>query len=315
VLLTPDLVDISYLFDYEYLASAMNAHCPQVKILRGPKELGDAPWVQNPVKINPVDLAFGNIIPLTWSIAEPEKWRDTFDSHIALRGLAPSAAEPLLVNLGCPLFQWPMVYETREFKKAFGRILQFRHDVRELAAEVLYELSRQFFLDLDPSEGLFKDSFFGAHLRTAKDAAAVSWPGYEVQSRLFLDQAIEKKLSVIYVSSGSSSDMSRFQDDAQHRGIKVTNKAMLLKEKSLETLQSLTWDQQGIVDFEVLLKASDFGGISRSSFSWNVAMRRNVLSNLTTDPRYRGPQSMNDEFSTVYGYIGEEPIIGTAIWP
>lgn len=43
-------------------------------------------------------------------------------------------------------------------------------------------------------------------------------------------------------------------------------------------LQSLTWDQQGQVDYLVLQKASQFLGITDSSFSWGVAAGRHALS-------------------------------------
>ncbi len=42
-------------------------------------------------------------------------------------------------------------------------------------------------------------------------------------------------------------------------------------------LHNLSCDLQNLVDYEVLLRAGNFGGTWESSFHWNVAMRRHVV--------------------------------------
>jgi len=49
-------------------------------------------------------------------------------------------------------------------------------------------------------------------------------------------------------------------------------------EAEWRTLNELTWDQQGLVDYEALLRSSSLGGTWETSFSWNVAMRRHVVA-------------------------------------
>ena len=62
--------------------------------------------------------------------------------------------------------------------------------------------------------------------------------------------------------------------------MEVTTKNILLEgkgfEKEREELSQMTWDQQGLVDYEVMLRASRLGGTWESSFGWNLAMRRHV---------------------------------------
>jgi len=95
----------------------------------------------------------------------------------------------------------------------------------------------------------------------------------------------------------------------------VTTKFNLLKEKDLEELQALKWDQQGLVDFLVMLKASDFAGIGHSSFAWNVALKRHVF--VKKKDRVRGPEIlMGDELSLIYGDVrGYEPEYAACLWP
>lgn len=70
-----------------------------------------------------------------------------------------------------------------------------------------------------------------------------------------------------------------------------------------------------MVDYDVLLKASQFGGIYDSSFSANIAMRRHVLSGVE-DPVRRGGQTWSDEFSWVYGPTDPiTRIFFESLWP
>lgn len=314
VLITEDFRDFDYMFDRDHLISTLSRECPQLKVYPSPKDLEPLEWAQNPLHLNPLDLAHGDV--REWAIAKPASWRRSFDEWLKTDAADYPEESPVLVNIGRPVFQWPMGYESAPFQKAFGRILQYRKDARELAAETLYELSQEFSVNLDPAQGLFQHAFYGAHLRTAKDAKDAHWPGYEAQSLIYLSQAEQKALSIIYVSSGSATDVERFTQDAAVRNIQVIDKASLLKGDSLERLQNMTWDQQGIVDYEVLLKCSSFGGISPSSFSWNVALRRNILSSLSSQQAMSsGPYSLSDEFSVIYGSPGDASVISNAMWP
>lgn len=74
----------------------------------------------------------------------------------------------------------------------------------------------------------------------------------------------------------------------------------LLFDNDLRELENFLWDQRGLVDFEVLLRASQYGGYARSSFSHNIAFRRRFNSNV--DNPWADPENhYHDEFSVVYG--------------
>lgn len=67
-----------------------------------------------------------------------------------------------------------------------------------------------------------------------------------------------------------------------------------------------------LVDMEVLLRSSVFGGIVQSSFSWQIAVRRHLLSG--REGYLGGPHALEDEFSVVYG-TGDVGYFGAAMWP
>jgi hypothetical protein len=133
----------------------------------------------------------------------------------------------------------------------------------------------------------------------------------------------------------------------------VSTKEELLAEKGyereLKEMKALTWDQRGLIDYEVLLRSSLFGGTHESSFSWNVAMRRHVVTGGGTwttiedrskllpnknrkekelpkreeagkeVPRLSGnflaPQSFKDELSVVFGPPAEGKMFELSMWP
>jgi hypothetical protein len=196
--------------------------------------------------------------------------------------------------------EFPTSYDSPSFTANFGLILQFRRDIRRLAAAVLHALSDTYSLHIDPRAGITTHAYLGAHLRTAIDASSAGWTPYADQAARYLAQTAAHNLPVIYVASGDPESTARFRRDARTFGdISVATKYDLLGGEELEAMERLTWDQQALIDYEVLLRSSSFGGIYQSSFAWNVALRRHVAGE-----SYRwdamegvGGQTWDDEFS------------------
>jgi hypothetical protein len=161
-------------------------------------------------------------------------------------------------------------------RRNFGQVLQVRPDVRALAAEVVKNLAERFDLPIDPRDAVPKGAFYGAHLRIEKDAESAGWlsnANFTSQTDAYIDQAVKHGLSVIYAASGDLEGLEHFKAKGMaHRpAVRVVTKMDLLEEGAMD---DLTWDQQALVDWEVLQRCSVFGGIVKSSFSFNVAMAR-----------------------------------------
>jgi len=124
----------------------------------------------------------------------------------------------------------------------------------------------------------------------------------------------------MYVTSGSRL-AATFKEDAKLKNIMVVTKEDLLTGKDLAELNAMTWDQRGLVDYEVLLRSSQFAGIQLSSFAWNIALRRHTLSR----QRYRDAWdtnvkdgeklSMKDEYSRLLGQKHGEEFFVESMWP
>jgi len=282
VLDTDISLGFDYLFDQKHFKKTMKRFCPGMKVYESHEEVRTE---QDGVAVGPLELipdrkdrVLGNSEVAAWE-GYWEKWLRNQEATNADK----LSSGPIPVEFPSPLFHWPTDYDDADFVKSFGRVIQFREDTRRLAATVLWELSRKFELDLEPNEFMDGGMFFGAHLRTASDAAKAKWTGYEDQAANYLELAAKEHLSTIYVATGSMEDMARFSAQAwEEYQFNTTTKLDLLRGEDLDLLQSLSWDQQGLVDFLVMLKSSSFAGISESSFAWNIALKRHILSSDST---------------------------------
>ncbi|OCL12719.1 hypothetical protein AOQ84DRAFT_333785 [Glonium stellatum] len=249
----------------------MHAGCPQMTILPSNAGLPQLDGVYGPISMR-ADLYPGET---------PARWARLLDEWCAERGFDP--ATQTSVNLFRCLWEFDLMAEAHQLRRSLGRTLQFRADVRRLAALTVYRLSQRFGLALDPRDRLHRGAFLGAHLRTSADAEKAGWlndaaGSFDGQTDAQLALAAAANLSVVYVATGNAVDLARFAVKAWERGrVNVTSKAALLTGADLDELNALSWDQQALVDYEVLLKCSRFAGFTKSSYSWNIAIRRNLV--------------------------------------
>lgn len=150
-------------------------------------------------------------------------------------------------------------------------------------------------------------------MRVAADAAAAGWPGYEAQAPFYVAEAKKRNLSTIYLATGSPEHRDRFREDAQREGLTVVVKEDLLSDDEVAEVKSLTWDQQALVDFDVLMHSSYFYGFVRSSFSWSLALRRGTLPEAVGTMRITEGDEYRDELSAI---VGRYPNINPeGLWP
>jgi len=216
------------------------------------------------------------------------------------------------------IFGWRLTHHSHSFILNFGRILKIRQDIRHIAGLVFYALSKQYSLNLIPTEFIMPASFLGVHLRTEDDATRAGYIGYDGQAPFYLRQAVIHNLSVIYVASGSYIDTDRFKETAwEDHGFNASTKHDLLEGDDLLDLERLSFDQQGLVDYEVLLRSRSFGGMCLSTFAWNIASKRHFTGQ-SQRPNYLdgvGGQTFDDEWSWLYGPVKHWDMIGISMWP
>ena len=64
----------------------------------------------------------------------------------------------------------------------------------------------------------------------------------------------------------------------EQHGITVMTKSELLHGEDLEELKAMSWDQQALVDYEMMLKSSFFAGLQQSSFLTTLLSRATARS-------------------------------------
>ena len=314
----------TYFFDLDHFTTSFRAACPQIHLYESLAELSDFPSTNEDHDVDAHILSVKHHPKAYTMIDEPQFWRHEFYKWLNENVPPFSRSEPVLVTIPMQLLRWPFSFDKPEFVATFGRILLIREDVRRLAAMVLYSMDKTYNLSLNLSGPIQPDKFYGAHMRTASDALAVGWPGYEEQSKNYLEAVSSTNLSLVYLTTGNPVDAARFTAMAATNNITVVSKDTLLAGEEFaaerEEMKNLSWDHLGMIDYYVLLRSSLFGGMFQSSFSWNVANKRHVVvgngtwqeiapmkAGLDTwydtegDLTYDGPECFRDNLSTIYG--------------
>ncbi|RMY48811.1 hypothetical protein D0863_15299 [Hortaea werneckii] len=260
------------MFDESWFLSALGWACPQMGVYK-PRSQEEMVEPLEGVYVPPsrrVDVEGGNS-------------REGFRAHLGswVRERKREGEGMVLVNVGRTLWEVDTRSLPPGFRRNFGQLLRINPVIRRLAAIVVERLATERDLKIDPLAAIPPQAFYGAHLRTEADAQAIGWlnepnTNFSAQTDAYIAHALSHGLRTIYVSSGSAEEIARFASKAASHSppLTVVSKHSLLPPQGLRDLDALTWDQQALVDYEVLLRASVFGGFVKSSFSYNIAMTR-----------------------------------------
>lgn len=263
-------------FDEDWFLRALERACPQMAVYK-PRSEGERGmveplegWYSPPSRR--VDVEEGN---------SREGFRAHLGGWLGERGEGEEGGKMVLVNVGRTLWEVDTRSLPPGFRRNFGQLLRINPMIRRLAAMVVERLAQERNLVIDPKTAIPPQAFYGAHLRTEADAQAIGWleepyTNFSAQTDAYIASALHHGLRTVYVSSGSGEEISRFATKAAAHSppLSVLSKHSLLPPQALRDLEALTWDQQALVDWEVLQRSSVFGGFVKSSFSYNIAMTR-----------------------------------------
>jgi hypothetical protein len=308
---TNDTIDLSRLFDVDHFLDSWQTACPQMRVVVSDSELaGDMGLgpIDEALELRTASVKEFNLIR-GLTIVDPTGWREAFDAWCVAQPACEkaSAAHPVRVWQLRALFQWNNLVDEPDFVRNFARLFRLPRETRTLAASALWDMQGKLnrpiiakalvraaasntstnsgfdsgsnnlvssLFNSPPSHEpqLVSDGFFGAHLRVAADAVKAGWPGYDAQTPYYIKEARNHSLDSIYLASGSPSHIEQFRKEAE--GFKVYTKQDLLDDSDRALLEDMTWDRQALVDLDVLMYSSYFYGFVRSSFSWQLAIRR-----------------------------------------
>ena len=329
ILQTTETADFSYMFDTKHFLESMRLSCPQMKIYKSTKDVSDKSDVEislDPARsLTPESLVKGEV-PRT-GLLRPGAWRGQFFDWLREANLAAEKSSgAVIIYLERSYMTYPIYSDGDAFALSFASLLQFRNDTRVLATKVLRNLVEEFSLHVNLNWDILPEAFFGAHLRTEEDSMSV-WESagdywfyshYSNQLKVYQKQAPRSKPAVIYVASGDLNEADRFAEDVADapapNNYTVVTKSDLLGSADLAELEALTFDQQALVDYLVLLKASDFAGVAHSSFAWSIALKRHQHAKRKTN-FLDAPEMLDDDLSKLYGTVKDFGDYPTVLWP
>lgn len=327
---TSNEVPLENMFDREAFLTHLSEGCPGMHIY---ERAEDFPLYKQHV-VQPLTLVGDQFEPdhPREGLRHPRQWRQFFDEWLEQQSVQIRPDSPVHIKVGQSFLEYPVRDDGIAFANEFGKILSFRNDTRAVAAKVLFELKQRFRLSIDPARAISPGAFYGAHLRLEEDAI-MAWPPSDWRFSRMEDQFDQQfqnvkraGLDIIYVASGNQTVVDMFSEDlgkrfaadpSSNRSVTVVTKHDLLTGSERRRLDSLSFDQQGLVDFLIMFKASVFMGVAHSSFPWNVALRRHELSRFSNYGN-EGSDLLRDEYSIIMGMESDYPYVDPfvyGIWP
>ncbi|KAH8657938.1 hypothetical protein BX600DRAFT_439118 [Xylariales sp. PMI_506] len=333
-------VGLDYLIDYEHFKTTLRADCPQLNLVEQSSndevKSGVAfPTAEQKYKLNPKSLGatqWGNVL------LKPLRWKDVFDGWVKKNILdkthiVPSNTTPIRVDLLDTAFAWPSSADGQEFARNFGRIVRFPPAIRALSGRALYTLYKRLGIEDSPA-AISQGAFLGAHLRTEGDAQVEGWQSYEKQRAQIRETLERQGLHVLYVASGNQTQVELLQAyladlripvvvDAdtgatREASVRVYQKWDLFDEdndpETGRLVGQLSWDQLALVDMDIMFRASQFIGLSESSFSWTIALQRHAWSEENPYDYTEHPITFQDDLSALYGNPGAMQLVPATVW-
>lgn len=283
------------MFDSKWLMGIMSLHCPQMRIYL---TVDQAPYNKT------IDAEYNMISGRSDKQAANNE--PALLAHFAHWLEDQPGYKPDRVNLVTFVAQiWSFdLYPRPKLRATFGRLLKISPQIRGLAATAVFNMRPHVKPNIKPGDQLHRGAYCGVHLRTEVDAANSGWlktyGGFEKQTDIYLKLCKSQGLKVIYVASGNQEDIVNFTPKAAKDGITVLSKHDLLPApQDRKVLDSLSWDQHGALDWEVLSRSSYFSGPTMSSFSWNIAFRRYFYIQGDERLRKENPYAIQEEDSHV----------------
>ncbi|KAK1981538.1 hypothetical protein LZ30DRAFT_749989 [Colletotrichum cereale] len=324
---------MGYMFDTDHFIISLRLSCPQLRLYNDVEEVYKAlgPPRTWSLGLFPESLIEEEKIPST-GIRHPNRWRGQLydwlgqmDTDVSPTG-RPSDG-PFIVDLGRSYLTFPIYSDGEPFAKAFGNILKFRSDTRELATKAMLQMAELSGSKLmQPGDGaapsktdtyagiILKHAYLGIYLQEGKNFEDTRTLFSEAKkTTAYLEQAVSANLSLIYVASGDATQVETLKSEAKPKGISVVTKQDLLR--SEDGLEDLQVDQQALVDFLVLLSASQFGGAACSSFSWNVALKRHLFVESPKEKHRGEPRTFKDQLNQLHGEPRRCPELVACLWP
>lgn len=302
------------LFDLDHFLMSLHLSCPQLNTYRHTDDIPPRAWMHEPLSLRPEDLASpfpptGIQSPTTWG-AEFHSW---LDSQTATRVPANGLT---VVNLA----RSPPVYPVSSdegLAHEFGWFFKIQPDARRLATSTFRALLDKYNIKAADSDVIPENAYVGAYLGPEVSPANLSLPDANypptTPSQRVLNATIASGINVLYLASNDPSSSEQLVAAVSSLGIRAATKFDLLQPRDATTLQALGLEQQRLVDYLVLGRASEFMGVGGDAFGWSVALGRGGKWRREGGEGMEG-ELMRDSLSRIYGDGGDDEF-ANCLWP
>lgn len=253
-----------FFWDIKYLQESLAEQCPPLKIRQCDDRTGISKVLEPPprqyLQAAHSNTTFRELVRYTME-----------QENMTFADVTPSS--PAVISYGDTYIGWNYnaAMELATIRKALFKVLRFNQNLLTLSDQIL------------KSDDLHQRDFIGVHLRGEND-----WPAVFGDARSQMEAytaeiqrikaAVSYDLKTVYVSCGDTTAIQTFRDMLVPLGFVVHDKWTILvgKNETANKIESLSFDQKGILEYQVLVEARFWIGIITSSMSSLVAFARTV---------------------------------------
>ncbi|KAK4206692.1 hypothetical protein QBC37DRAFT_444918 [Rhypophila decipiens] len=316
-----------YYFDKKHFTSSLQTACPEIAIYKSVNDIPNAGKPLEPEKIQPITYTKRGGCDQRELNKHSDRFGIEFRKHMEKTSKENKFPFPSMEHPRAYAMAWGVQFDLQvyrdgpEFVSTFGGLLKFRKDIMDLGLKTA-KYMRQYATTqgtTPPDKRIGSTNFTGMHLRSESDALAF-WPKFEQQSHAYLEKTRALEFHAAYLATGNETEADKLTEIARSKyliGVMTKRKLLEPYHSDLKALDKLTWDQQALIDYIVLLECQYFTGVSPSSFSMNVALKRHTkMDGLYTRPWKIGRE---DERSMLVGsyekYWEDWLFMFDSIWP
>lgn len=305
-------VAMDYMFDFHHLNDTLGAHCPRIKLATSISDFHDVYSLLgatnfklgDPVGMDEKSKGAEYILP------KPEEWAPKFDTWVEeQQAKAPPTShlsDPYRLHFMASKVHFPVYHDSAQIRRDLSAALRFRRDARVLASAALYRLVSKYGVNLDPHKATVRTGFAGIHMRLELDVQegkAKNAPDFAYQASESVKYVSGTGLSLAFLASGGPQEKTAsFIEGAREFNLTVLTKDMLLDDKEKAQLRSFSYDQQAIVDYEIMRYATRMVGIGVSTFSSDLALvRADMYSDMPIEdtPEPDSTMMWHDDFTSL----------------
>ncbi|OBT49947.1 hypothetical protein VE04_09510, partial [Pseudogymnoascus sp. 24MN13] len=242
--------DFNSMFDLQHFLMSIHLSCPQLNTYKHVGAVPPRAWKHDPLSLRPEDLQSPF---LSSGIPRPGSWGGEFHNWLDNQTTTRDPAGGLtVVNLARSPPVYP-VSSDEELAHEFGMFLKVQPEARILATSIFHALIRKHNIDVADSSAIAKNAYVGAYLGSNDTAADTNHPPTTLAQRI-LNETLATDLKVLYLASTDPSSATKFK---------------LLPASDVAALQALSPEQQALIDYLVLGRASQFMSVGGDAFGWS----------------------------------------------